>query len=185
VPAQAAAPGDGPPAIATVAPSAQAPACDRAKRRVALSRTALTQARRALRDAGSPAAKRRARRRVNRAKRALAGARRRRADACRPPNRPPAFPEPTSTSVTTRAQSDPNSGVSVATTTMTVSSPATDPDGDPLTYSWTASNGSIAPNGLTAVWNRPVAAGEPVPGQAVITASDGRGGTDTFTFVFD
>jgi hypothetical protein len=193
VPAQGEAPGGGPSPTATAGDSAPTPACNRAKRRVTRSRAALTRARQALRNSVTPAAEGRARKRVQRAKRALAGARRRRTNACGNPgpppdpgNRPPQFPDPMSTSVSTQSHHDPNnSSMSGATTTMTVSSPATDPDGDPVTYSWTASNGSIAPNGLSAVWTRVISAGDPVPGQAVITASDGRGGTDTFTFVLD
>lgn len=60
--------------------------------------------------------------------------------------------------------------------------PAVDPDGDTLSYSWTATNGSIVGNGLTATWNRAVTGGRVLSGDVVVTATDGHGGTATYTF---
>jgi hypothetical protein len=55
---------------------------------------------------------------------------------------------------------------------------AADPDGDSLTYSWSASNGSISGAGVTATWTRALDFGEPQPGTVTVTADDGRGGSD-------
>lgn len=58
---------------------------------------------------------------------------------------------------------------------ITIVSPATDPDGDPLTYTWKAPQGSIVGNAYGAVWTD-------ADGSATVTVSDGRGGSDTFTY---
>ena len=79
--------------------------------------------------------------------------------------------------------------VTAVTDTITVGAPASDPDGDPLTYTWAATNGQISGSGLTATWKRviadghlPLGPGTLTPGDATITAQDGRGGTASFTF---
>lgn len=58
----------------------------------------------------------------------------------------------------------------------TVMCDASDPDGDPLTYSWTATGGSISGSGATITWTAPNA---PVGSSYTITCtvSDGRGGS--------
>jgi len=99
-------------------------------------------------------------------------------------NRPPIFPSPMRNTVTTNFEYDPAGRLSGGTTTITIESPATDPDGDPLTYSWTASVGSISATGLTAKWTRIVDTGRLSAGEVQVTVKDGRGGTDTFTFEF-
>jgi hypothetical protein len=71
-----------------------------------------------------------------------------------------------------------------AVTTITLSIPASDPDGDPLTYVGSASNGSIGGSGLTATWTRAIESEKPKPGEVVVTASDGKGGTASFTMKF-
>jgi peptidoglycan-associated lipoprotein len=54
---------------------------------------------------------------------------------------------------------------------------ATDPDGDAVTYRWTAPQGTFAPdNAANTVWTAPNQPGSVV---ATVTASDGRGGTAT------
>jgi len=54
---------------------------------------------------------------------------------------------------------------------------ATDPDRDRLTYKWTASNGKITGNGLTATWVRVVPEPNVIkPGVVTVWAIDGRGG---------
>jgi hypothetical protein len=54
---------------------------------------------------------------------------------------------------------------------------AIDPDRDRLTYKWTASNGKITGNGLTAVWIRVVPEPNMIkPGVVTVSAIDGRGG---------
>jgi len=100
-------------------------------------------------------------------------------------NLPPAFPSPLSSTASTQYHYDPSTGyLTGATTTVTITTPATDPDGDPLTYTWTATNGSVQGNGLSATWQRVISFGQPADGDLVVTASDGRGGSDTHTFQF-
>lgn len=65
---------------------------------------------------------------------------------------------------------------------LTLSPGATDPDGDPLTYTWEASNGTITGAGLSATWVRVVQNYQVVPGTVTVTASDGRGGSAAYTF---
>jgi outer membrane protein OmpA-like peptidoglycan-associated protein len=63
----------------------------------------------------------------------------------------------------------------------TISADAQDPDGDPLTYQWTAPTGSIAaPTSRQTTWTAPQQTG-PVP--VTVAVSDGRGGSarDTAT----
>lgn len=63
---------------------------------------------------------------------------------------------------------------------------ATDPDGDRVTYRWTASNGKIKGNGLRARWDRVMRGPDnPKPGVVTITALDGRGGKAVRKFVFE
>jgi outer membrane protein OmpA-like peptidoglycan-associated protein len=57
----------------------------------------------------------------------------------------------------------------------TVSADAQDPDGDPLTYRWTANSGTFTnPSNRQTPWTAPMVVG-PVP--VTITVNDGRGGT--------
>ncbi|MEK6571219.1 MAG: LamG-like jellyroll fold domain-containing protein, partial [Bacteroidota bacterium] len=53
---------------------------------------------------------------------------------------------------------------------------ATDPDGDPLSYTWTSAQGSISGNGSTVTWAAPGVEGNYF---VVCTVDDGRGGTVT------
>jgi hypothetical protein len=102
-----------------------------------------------------------------------------------PGNRAPIWPSPFQSQASTQFQYDPTTGFLIgATTTITALSPAVDPDGDPLTYTWTASNGSITANGLSATWTRVIELGRPKPGSATVTASDGKGGAAPFEFRF-
>ena len=71
-----------------------------------------------------------------------------------------------------------------AVTKITVSA-AHDPDGDRLTYTWTASNGSITSSGRTATWKRVMLGGWPRAGTLRVKVRDGRGGSDTFTIDVD
>jgi outer membrane protein OmpA-like peptidoglycan-associated protein len=80
-----------------------------------------------------------------------------------PANRPP----------TVRAACDPCT-VEVGKVS-TVSADAQDPDGDPLTYRWTANAGSFSnPANRQTAWTAPMVVG-PVP--VTVTVNDGRGGT--------
>jgi peptidoglycan-associated lipoprotein len=61
--------------------------------------------------------------------------------------------------------------------TSNLSATATDPDGDPVTYRWTAPQGTFNnPNAANTVWTAPNQVGN-VP--ATVTAQDNRGGTAT------
>jgi len=53
---------------------------------------------------------------------------------------------------------------------------ATDPDGDPLTYYWSASGGDVTGSGSSATWTAPAAPGTY---SVQVTAEDGRGGSAT------
>jgi len=82
-----------------------------------------------------------------------------------PPNRPPTFNGP--------IQANPPTLEPGQTTNLT--SPATDPDGDTITYTWNAAAGTFNPqNGMNTQWTAPNQEGNyPL----TVTANDGRGGT--------
>jgi hypothetical protein len=63
--------------------------------------------------------------------------------------------------------------------TTTVSVNASDPDGDPLTFTWSAWNGSLSPEGNSVVWRRPVDYGRAREGLLVVEVSDDKGGKTT------
>ncbi len=95
-----------------------------------------------------------------------------------PPPPPPA-PPPANRPPTVTANCDPCEVELGGTSNVTAT--ANDPDGDPLTYRWSAPTGSLEPaNQASAVWTGPDQAG-PVP--ISVTVNDGRGGTasDTVT----
>ncbi len=100
-------------------------------------------------------------------------------------NQPPAFPSTFQWSGGTQFQYDDLGRLIGAVTTITIDTPASDPDGDPLTYTWSATNGSISGSGLTATWTRVITFGRVAPGTATVTVSDGRGGSDTFAWHFN
>lgn len=152
-------------------------ACQTATATVTKAKTTLSRANRALSRATTAKAKRAARKRVAAARSALRAARRKQAKACTaPPNQPPAFPSPVQISTSTEMSYDDNGRIQGATTTIEILTPATDPDGDMLTYAWTASNGSIAGDGLHASWQRVLVGGRVQPGTVTVTVTDGRGG---------
>lgn len=99
-------------------------------------------------------------------------------------NRPPEFTLPLTTEYRTAHEYNPFGRLIGAVTTLTISA-AYDPDGDPIVYSWTASNGSIVGNGLTATWTRIIRFGRVEGGEAVIKAEDDHGNFVTFTFKFE
>ena len=84
-----------------------------------------------------------------------------------PPNRPPTF--------NGAIQANPPALEPGQTTNL--SAPATDPDGDTITYTWTAPAGTFSSqNGMNTTWTAPNQEGNyPL----TVTANDGRGGTAT------
>ncbi len=97
-------------------------------------------------------------------------------------NHAPGWPQMTY-DVSTSFTYDTTGRLTGAVTTIKIS-PAIDPDGDTLSYSWTATSGSIVGDGLTATWKRLVTGGSVQDGDVVVTANDGRGGTAQYTLRF-
>jgi len=94
-----------------------------------------------------------------------------------PPAAPPTPAPQANRQPTVRAACDPCT-VEVGRTSN-ITADAQDPDGDPLTYQWNATTGSIAnPTARQSVWTAPNQPGS-VPVR--VTVSDGRGGTATDT----
>lgn len=99
-----------------------------------------------------------------------------------PGNHAPVFPTPFLAEKVTEYQYDTNGRLVGAVTTITITTPATDQDGDSLTYGWSASNGAITGNGLTATWQRVIESGRVKKGSVTVIASDGRGGSAQVNF---
>jgi hypothetical protein len=100
-------------------------------------------------------------------------------------NRPPEFPATTEVVTETDLQYDAGQFLTLAgaVTKVTITG-AYDPDDDPLTYRWDASNGSITWADNVAEWVREISAGKVSGGELEVTVEDGRGGTATFTIKF-
>lgn len=136
-----------------------------------------------------------AHKRIKRAEKQLAAARRKQRQACAPgatpptKTQPPANQPPTFPSQVLQASVERTYSIvlgkpclSGQIEKLTISPGASDPDGDPLTYSWTASTGSMSGSGLTATWTREVQNCARVSGTVTITASDGKGGTAQYQY---
>lgn len=91
-----------------------------------------------------------------------------------PPAPPPAPPAaPSNRPPTVKARCEPCT-VEIGKSS-TVSADAQDPDGDTLTYKWSAPTGTFAnPNDRQTVWTAP---NQPGPVQVTVTVDDGKGGT--------
>lgn len=99
---------------------------------------------------------------------------------------------PTPTPVTNRPPKITRFYASFSRPVTTYTVEATDPDGDPLTYTWSSNvtcGVFTGGNSTTATWSHPDKSlggncpDEPVhPGAITVTVSDGKGGTDTFTW---
>lgn len=106
-------------------------------------------------------------------------------------NQPPAWPEVVQIETGTDFEYDGSGLLMGGVTTITILTPATDPDGDPITYIWkgkdvdhtdrsgeaTTYPSQIESDGLTAIWTRIILMGELASAFITVTASDGRGGT--------
>jgi hypothetical protein len=111
-----------------------------------------------------------------------------------PGNRPPVFSNPFIGGQRVTEYHRDQFGNLTGATTEIAKSVATDPDGDPITYVWAATVGTVEDRGQETNagidqrivrWTRGVdVAGFLLGGDVTITASDGKGGTDTFTFRF-
>jgi len=94
-----------------------------------------------------------------------------------PPPPPRAAAPPANRPPTVTTACDPCEVQPGATSTVTAN--ANDPDGDPLTYRWSAPTGTLSPGDqMTTTWTAPGADG-PVP--VTVTVDDGRGGTASDT----
>jgi outer membrane protein OmpA-like peptidoglycan-associated protein len=90
-----------------------------------------------------------------------------------PPPPPPPSPPPANRPPTVKARCEPCT-VEVGRTS-TVTADATDPDGDQLTYKWSAPAGTFtAPGDRQTPWTAPMQEG---PVQVTVAVSDGKGGT--------
>ncbi|MDD4409876.1 MAG: hypothetical protein PHW52_04485, partial [Candidatus Pacebacteria bacterium] len=102
------------------------------------------------------------------------------------PTPTPTIPTPTPTP-TQSPNNNPVVSVSGPTTVnsgelITATAVASDPDGDPLTYSWYASEGAVSnPTGTTTTVTTPTYITSPVDMVIRITVNDGRGGTASAT----
>jgi hypothetical protein len=91
-----------------------------------------------------------------------------------PPPTPPPAPAPNQSPVISKVTASPAEVVSGDSTTITAV--AADPDDDPLTYSWSASEGTITGTGSQVTWESPDKSGNFNIG---VTVSDNRGGKTT------
>jgi outer membrane protein OmpA-like peptidoglycan-associated protein len=92
-----------------------------------------------------------------------------------PPPPPPAPPVIANRPPTVTARCEPCT-VEVGRTS-TVTADATDPDGDPLTYKWSAPAGKFtSPGDRQTPWTAPMQEG---PVQVTVAVADGKGGTDS------
>lgn len=97
--------------------------------------------------------------------------------ACAAPVAPPAPPptqEPNQAPVISKVTANPAEVVSGGSTAITCT--AADPDDDPLTYTWTASAGTVTGTGSQITWVSPNQSGSYTIG---VTASDNRGSKAT------
>ena len=108
-------------------------------------------------------------------------------------NHPPAFPADASSKAETKFAYDNVGRLIGATTELSMTKPATDADGDAITYSWSGFEvhelegdkkhpAELETNGLLAKWKRTIIMGEPAGGVVTLTARDVFGDEATFEF---
>ncbi|MFZ5517083.1 MAG: Ig-like domain-containing protein [Candidatus Zhuqueibacterota bacterium] len=100
-----------------------------------------------------------------------------------PTNNTPYFPDPFQWYSQTQFQYDNVGRMTQASTTITIPA-AIDPDGDELSYTWTASNGTILGNVLTGTWQRSIISGRVQSGTVTVVVDDKKGGTNKCTLNF-
>ncbi|HYL10732.1 MAG TPA: PKD domain-containing protein [Candidatus Acidoferrales bacterium] len=88
---------------------------------------------------------------------------------------PPPPPPPVNHPPVASCSASPSSIIAGSGDTVAVRAQASDPDNDPLTYTWSASGGSVEGSGPEVRWN----SGSAGPGSYTVTVrvDDGRGGT--------
>ncbi len=98
-----------------------------------------------------------------------------------PPNRAPAFP--VDADMHWWSEYIYNTGFLVAIISHLTVSACVDPDGDPVTYLWTPTNGIIDPShtGTTALWGRSRSGTTIYAGDVTVTCSDPSGAFDDYT----
>lgn len=108
-------------------------------------------------------------------------------------NRNPIFPTPVKLEINTSFEYDPAGRLMGGVTTIELKSPATDADGDPVTYEWSGqdvihteanstSQSRIKSEGLKATWRRLILMGELASAFLTLTAYDGKGGKAVHKF---
>ena len=184
-----------PPTRASEAATRVTGECTKAKKKLKQAKKKLKQAK----ESGDETRIKKAKKQVKKAKK-----KKRRACSTSSANRPPTFQDPF-TADSTRVEYNYSSGFLISAIAHIVLNPAIDPDGDKLTYSWAASQGSGAsnPTNICAgvdVFGRDCEKSGPEPaatwvvyadpfqcipeGRADVTVSDGKGGEDKGQITF-
>jgi len=100
--------------------------------------------------------------------------------ACAAPAAPPIVPPPVTAPneapVISTITADPSEIVQGTNTSTTITCVAADPDDDPLTYSWSASEGTITGTGSQVIWAAPDKSGN---FNVALTVADNRGSQAT------
>lgn len=108
-------------------------------------------------------------------------------------NQPPQFPDKMEVETTTKLERNAGGLLVGAVTFIEIKTPATDLDGDKLTYAWSGTDynhgqfstgddskiqspSQIKADGLRAEWTRRIILGEPISGIIRVTVHDGHGG---------
>jgi len=105
-------------------------------------------------------------------------------------NQSPVFPSAMSVNTETEYKYDSAGRLMGGITTITILTPAIDPDGDEITYTWkgtevdhynqTTFPSDIDYDGLVATWQQSIIMGELASAIITVTASDGKGGETTY-----